>query len=509
MDKWGYKEYQRIKEATLLESQLAVIFENGDQILIPLDKLVTSRLVLGDVSVKEFNPFEVILNLGRDSSLILPWDRLRVLTDIEFSQYLADKADEQAKEVGQKLKLLREKREIKANELAVRSGVTPQTISRIEKGHTDVGFRTLGKILASMGYSLKDLAEVELDKVVEHKTLKELVKKLTRAGIDYNLLWNKIIPVKLRESLNHFQGHEPELLLDEVASYVSFVFDSSVKEIWSSEGFALNHEPVSLAYFKAPLRTSVHQIHAYSHYAYTVARIAMKACAIVPVTEYPSDVHQFREALLDKYYKISLESVIKYSWDLGVCVLPLNDSGLFHGASWNIDSRHVIVLKQGNNSHARWTFDLLHELYHVFVHLEKSDSGIIEGEEITPFSSDSSIEESEANSFASHVIFDSKGEEIAEKCVDEAGWRMERLSSVVPVIAKQENIGSDFLANYLAHRLAFQGHNWWGAASNFQITNPSPFSIVCNNLMDRIDMGKLNSMEKSLLEMALNLNQKQ
>ncbi len=98
---------------------------------------------------------------------------------------MVEQAEIQAREVGKKIKKpLRERRGIKSNELADRSGLTAQTISRIEKkGHTDVSFGTLKKMLAAMGLSLKDLAELQLDSETEQdKTFSNLLKKIIKSG---------------------------------------------------------------------------------------------------------------------------------------------------------------------------------------------------------------------------------------------------------------------------------------------------------------------------------------
>ena len=99
--------------------------------------------------------------------------------------------------------------------------------------------------------------------------------------------------------------------------------------------------------------------------------------------------------LIEKHGEISLEALLDTVWDLGICVIPLTDSGVFHGASWNIDGRHVIILKQKTDSHAKWVFDLLHELYHVFAHLDEDNTSVIEETELNPVDSNDSVEERE------------------------------------------------------------------------------------------------------------------
>jgi DNA-binding Xre family transcriptional regulator len=88
----------------------------------------------------------------------IPWSTIRALTDREYAAHLAEAAEEQARQIGLRIRELRELRGLSSNELAERAGITPQSLSRIEHGHHDVVFRTLRRILAAMGCSLRDLA---------------------------------------------------------------------------------------------------------------------------------------------------------------------------------------------------------------------------------------------------------------------------------------------------------------------------------------------------------------
>jgi Zn-dependent peptidase ImmA (M78 family) len=217
---------------------------------------------------------------------------------------------------------------------------------------------------------------------------------------------------------------------------------------------------------------------------------------------YPEDIEEFKKNYFEKNKSIDFLSLLEYIWNLGITVLPLNDSGIFHGASWNIEGKHVIVLKQITTSHARWIFDLLHEIYHVLVHLNKLNTSVIETEEITPFSN-GTTEELEANAFANQVLFEDKAEELADKSVKAANYKLENLKQAVIQVSKKENIRADFLANYLAFRLKDQGENWWGAASNMQVTVPTPFTIASDFLKSKIVIQKLNPIDCNLLNAAI------
>lgn len=501
---WNNTSYQKIKDARFTNNNVVVSFENGDVIEIPKGNLIPFGVTDIEWSKIDFSPFEIIIP-ARPNSLEIPWDKLRVITDKEFGKHLAEKSEEQSKLIGVKVKRLREKKGINSKDLAERAGLTPQTISRIEQGHTDMSFVTLRKILAAMGYSLKDLANQETEHEMENtqKSFNGLLKRLSYAGVDSNLLTRKIIPTRLQVALNSHGANEPSLLLDEAASYVSTIYGWSPKEIWNSQNLTIRPEPAAMAFFKKPSNANENQVKAYSHYAYYLAKVVLKAFPKRGKNNYPESIEEFKEEYFKKNQKIDLTTLLEFIWDLGVCVLPLNDSGVFHGASWNIDGRHVIVLKQNAQSHARWIFDLLHELYHVFAHLDEDNTSVVETEELNPFSNNESIEELEANSFANQVIFNNRAEEHAEQCVAIAKWDIKNLSKAVVQVAKKEKVGVDFLSNYMAFRLSFQGENWWSSAIKMQITEPNPFTITTNFLKNKIQMQKLSPMDFNLLNTAI------
>ena len=70
---------------------------------------------------------------------------------------MSEAAAEQARTIGSKIRELRQARGLTARELAARTGITPQSVYRIEHGKHDVVLTTLGKILAAMGYTYRDL----------------------------------------------------------------------------------------------------------------------------------------------------------------------------------------------------------------------------------------------------------------------------------------------------------------------------------------------------------------
>jgi transcriptional regulator with XRE-family HTH domain/Zn-dependent peptidase ImmA (M78 family) len=499
---WENSNYQKIKEAKVNKATLTIGFENGDVVEVSKDVLLPLGFSNPDWEKMTFNNFEIIIPADPDI-LEIQWDKIRVLTDASFAKYLAKVGEEQATLVGIKIKKMRERLGLKGNDLAEKAGVAPQTLSRIERGRTDVGFSTLKKILGAMGHSLKDLANEEYEHERTEKSIQSLLKRMNKIGLDKNFLTKKIIPKKVQNALLEHEEKQPELLLDKAASYIGLVYGWTIEDIWKKDDLQINSGPASIAFFKTPSNINLNQIKAYTHYAFYLGKVVLKAQIMSNEIDPPLDVLALREQYFKMYKHLDFDSLLNYVWELGICVLPLNDPGVFHGASWNIQGKHVIVLKQNTTSHARWIFDLLHELYHIFVHLQEPNSSVIETEELSPFSNPDTTEELEANSFANKVIFGTRAEELAEECIKLANWNLANLKGTVIDISKKEKVRSDFLANYLAFKLAYQGHNWWATASKMQIDTPDPFDLAVEHLKRRISLEKLNPVDSELLTCAI------
>ncbi len=328
-----------------------------------------------------------------------------------------------------------------------------------------------------------------------------ILKKVVKAGISKNLIENKVIPNSLLQQLN---GNKAVESTQRAIDYLISVFGLNRKQLLESESISLSTIPSQLAYYKKPTNANLNQIKAYSHYAQFIAKTSSKACHNLPYNDYPEDIDEFREMQIEKHGEISLEALLDTIWNLGICVVPLTDSGVFHGASWNIDGRHVIILKQKTDSHAKWIFDLLHELYHVFAHLNEDNTSVIEETELSPVASNDSEEELEANSFANQFIFNSSAEILAKECVTRAGNKTERLKQAVIDTANDIGIRVDFLANYLAFRLQHDGTNWWGTANSLQVKDPSPVEVTRRFLTKNLDFKILNQIESNMLSMAIN-----
>jgi hypothetical protein len=256
------------------------------------------------------------------------------------------------------------------------------------------------------------------------------------------------------------------------------------------------------ARFKAPSVSFGKRHSAYVVYAHILAMAALQGARRGGKQEIPTSATEVRQVLIDRYGSITFEGALKYAWDLGIVVLPLNDAAVFHGACWRIDDRNVVVLKQKTLSVSRWLFDLLHEIRHLAEEPENEQLSLIELD-VASDERRQSPQEVEASRFAGDVILDGRAEQLAELCVNESSGRLQWLKAAVPKVAKRENVAIDALANYMAFRLSQQGENWWGAANNLQDISVDPWILAREEFFARIDLARVGEPERDLLIRAL------
>ncbi len=499
--KWDALEYQRIIAAERRGDALHVRFEDGARVVVDIQH------VLPDIRGPQWeamivNPFEVVIPTLEGQAEV-PWSTIRLLTDRDYSAHLAEVADEEAKQIGLRLKELRTRRNLTSKELAERAGITPQSLSRIEHGRHDVVFTTLRRLLAAMGYGLKDLAAPPPQRPA---SVAALLKRLATMGIDRDLILHRILPEQISARVGKRSGSSDEdRLVDEIARGVSKVFNWSTSAILGGDSLQFEPTLVATTRFKVRGKTNELRATAYTFFAHYLALTLVAATRHLESHPIPADADQLRQAVQARYGAVDFEHVLDFAWDCGVPVLPLRDPGAFHGACWRIAGRSVIVLKQVTDSQARWLFDLLHELKHVASHLSDERPSIVEGREISPMSLDyrDSAEEVEASEFAGAVILGGRAEELAQACVERARGSVEQLKRAVEQVAAIEHVPSDALANYVAFRLAHQGISWWGAANNLQVTDPPPWLIAREVTLERAQLQDLDAPARDMLLRAM------
>jgi hypothetical protein len=288
----------------------------------------------------------------------------------------------------------------------------------------------------------------------------------------------------------------------QAAAAVGRVFNWTPAAILASTQLQVNMAAVGTPRFKVTKRADERRLSAYTVYAHYLALLLLAVTKDLPRKPIPTEATEIREAVLSTYGSITFEHVLRYVWNLGVPVLPLNDPGAFHGACWRVDGWNVIVLKQRTRSVSRWLIDLLHELRHAGQEPEKDRLAVIEADEAMRVAR-ASPEEQDATRFAGDVVLAGRAEELVEICVKAAQGSVERLKTAVPRVARQEHVPVDALANYMAFRLSLQGINWWGAATNLQVAGPDPWQTARDILLEQVNFDCLNDVDRELILRAL------
>lgn len=385
-------------------------------------------------------------------------------------------------------------------ELAERLGLKEQQVQRYEATeYESASLSRINEIVAVLGLKVRKEILLPTPKF----TLSELWAKLKNIGVSSEWVQKKLLPRQVSALMQEDQhGVEEPALAMTIAGYVGRVFGFSPAALVGGESLAIDGLSGQIARFKLPSNVKQQTVSAYVVYAHYLALLALQATDENRIHRLPEDWHDARKAVMQHYGAMNFRAVLRYVWDLGVVVLPLQDSGTFHGATWRVSGRNVVVIKQTNHSPARWLIDLLHEAFHALDKVEDADFAVIEEEEMSE-SRRQSPDEIEATDFATGVALDGRGEELAELCAHLSKGSVARLKSVVPDVAREAEVSVGVLANYIAHRLSAQGLDWWGAAQNLQERDEDPYMIARDMLLARLDFDRLNPMDQTLLSRAL------
>jgi transcriptional regulator with XRE-family HTH domain/Zn-dependent peptidase ImmA (M78 family) len=389
-------------------------------------------------------------------------------------------------------------------ELAERLGLKEQQIQRYEAtDYASVGFARILEIIQALGINVREDVFLPSSKV----SLNTLFSRLRQIGIERDFIIKRFLPPSAGENLQVDDVSEEQAgnIALRTAALLNRVFGLTSTAIFSSSPLQLNTAAVAMARFKVAKRADESRLSAYTLYAHFLALLVLDATSDLQKKPIPTNPNEVREAILSTYGSLTFKHALHYVWSLGVPVLPLNDSGAFHGAFWRAEGRNVIVLKQQTKSAARWLSDLLHELWHAAQEPELDKRTVIEDSE-TAQERRESQEEKTATRFAGHIVLAGRAEDLVTLCQDEAKGSIERLKRVVPLVAARENVSVAALANYMAFRLSLQGENWWGAATNLQAEDTDytdPWQTARDFLLERANFGRLNEVDRNLLLQAL------
>jgi Zn-dependent peptidase ImmA (M78 family)/transcriptional regulator with XRE-family HTH domain len=389
---------------------------------------------------------------------------------------------------------------ISQRKLAERLGLKEQQIQRYEsERYASASYQRLRDIASAIGVRIKN----DILLPVAPGNFDGLVRKLRQVSLGRDFLISRLLSSAEAAMVSGETDPIDEgSLTAKAGAALERVFGWTQANLFGAQPLTTPRFAAAEARFKMPARrdhaaTSLYA--AYANYLAVVALTGAKEMAKRPISDDPLRI---RRDILDRYGDLSLRSIANHAWDLGIPVLPLRDAGAFHGACWRYEGRNVIILKQNSKHEARWSFDLLHELFHAARHPDADTLEVIEADE-TSAERRESDEEIAASQFAGDVVLDGRAEQLAEACVKAAQGSIERLKKIVPGVAASASVSVGALANYMAFRLSWQKINWWGAASNLQASDADPWAIVRDVLLARFPFAFDSDLDRRLLERSL------
>lgn len=388
-------------------------------------------------------------------------------------------------------------------ELAERLGVKEQQVQRYEaERYRAASYERLQDVAQALGLRIRNQVLLPIKPL----NFSGLMRKLQQAGLKKRFLLSRLFPPDFSEraAAAARSGADEDALLAQAGAILGRVFGWSPVDLFGSGPLPEPRPAGAQARYKMPARRTRAATRLYAAYANHLAVSVLQSMPKLPRRPIVADAGKVRADLLERHGGLTLETALHYVWDLGVPVLPLRDSGAFHGACWRHDGQNVIVLKQTSSHEARWQFDLFHELFHAGQHSDADTMAVIEADE-TSSERRHSAEEIAANQFAGDVLLDGRADELARECVRRADGLVLRLKAATQAVAESAGVGVGVLAYYLAFRLSREREeiNWWGAASNLQTGDAKPWDTARSVFFDRVSLTVMDDVDQQLLRRAL------
>ena len=382
-------------------------------------------------------------------------------------------------------------------DLAERIGLKEQQIQRYE--FTEYSTASIAKVKEII--KALDI-EVKNSRSSDTIVVKDFFNQLKTIGIEKEFIVKRVLPSKLISYFENQKDTIPNYIGYKAASHVGRVFNLDTEKIFNNQSLQLDTSSIEYVQFKKPKNTSEPKLRAYTLYAHYLANLLLQATEHLPRKPLPTNPYDVHKAIISSYGSINLENIVRYVWDLGIPILTLEDPGSFHGVSFYINERNVIVLKQNTTSTSRWMFDLLHEFWHA-----SNDPKIrpLHEMEKNRFKHEAkNSDEDIANKFAAAALLGRDPNELIDICVKKAKHHVPRLKATIHLVAKRENVSVSALANCVAFRYAKEGnHDLWGIAANLQDSEDNPRKIIRNVLFENINFSSLAEADLELLKQSI------
>ena len=333
-----------------------------------------------------------------------------------------------------------------------------------------------------------------------------ILTKLKKAGLDRKFVLSRLVKPDTYKKVAEKSGVALEQHTLGLYKHVNHVFGWTWDDFMNSNDLTVPSANSASAKFKIESNRNPKKINVYSIYAHYLANVATEAAKSLVKKDIPTNAITMRKAIIESYGSINFENTLKYAWDCGIIIIPLNDKGKFHGVCIRVQGRNVIILNPRKLYVATWLFDLLHELSHAGQEPEKEFFDEIE-EIATSQERRTSKEELAANDFANSVIFGESANQLFSQCIEKADGKISLLKKVIPQIAQENHVMVGALANYVAHESKndskFKYKELLAMAESLQLEEGNPYELAIDIFIDRFPFDIWNGIDIGLLFQAL------
>jgi transcriptional regulator with XRE-family HTH domain/Zn-dependent peptidase ImmA (M78 family) len=337
--RWDAPGYGDIKAAMATPEGTLVTFANGDAVKVS-PGVLGARTADFVTEVDPEDPTRLrVITTGATRDV--DWTTIRAATDEQFASWLRERDTEESHRVGRRVRALREDRGLAQGELAKLVGMTPPQLSKLEKGESDMRLSTVRALLRAMDATFADISSPDAPEV----SVRELAKRAGRVGVPAEIVKQIAARVDPRELLEvvarAFGWDSRSVLADELAPPILLA-------------------PVTLKSRGTPAGDKGQALLALAE---SLAQRSALAYSGSPGMV-PENPEALRDAILGDKSEMTLELLVRWCWESGVLVVPMQAKGGFSAGAWRFGDQPVVVLKEAPDFKARWLFALAHELGH-------------------------------------------------------------------------------------------------------------------------------------------------
>jgi transcriptional regulator with XRE-family HTH domain len=468
-ERWEEEGYGEIVAVEPGLGSILVHFANGDQVPVELAALGA------DLSTEfEVDDEGSLIARGAQSAREIDWMLIRRLDDPEFAEVLRERDAEESRRIGRRLRALRENNGLSQKDAAKLAEIAPSRLAKIERGETDLRISTVRSVLRAIGGSFADISGPEAPEV----SVKDLAAKLEAPLEVLRQIAAKVGPQKLSPALARGFRWKSETVLRGVPDESPLGVRVAFKKQAGS---------------KKSGSTPIERL------ARTLSELSAESF-VGAVRDLPADPAAIRTEVIEEAGEVSLETLTRWAWAMGVVVVPMSGPG-FQAAAWHVGERPVVVLKLSYDLQVYWLFALAHEIGHIALgHLK--DSAVIDLDELGKVEDDG--QETEANDFARDLLAPGSERlfaEIRRRSAGDLDFQRHKFKGKVEDVAEEEGLDPALLGILAAYTLTdvARQRDRWGSAINIAKLRGPARPLVREAFESRIELEELPELDAALV----------